>query len=68
MTLGGSVDSLRERQDAEAAVRQILEVCGVNNKLAINPCGTHSASCGAQEVVVKIRREIDNTTVSDCSK
>ena len=68
MRLGGSVDSLRERQDAEDAVRQLLGVYGVNNKLAINPCGIHSASCGAQEVVVKIRREIDDTTVSDCSK
>jgi osmotically-inducible protein OsmY len=37
VTLEGSVDRLRERDDAERAVRYLLGVRGVTNKLAVRP-------------------------------
>ena len=37
VTLEGSVDLLREREDAERAVRHLLGVRGVQNKLVIRP-------------------------------
>ncbi len=37
VTLEGSVDRLREREDAEAAVRQLAGVCGVSNMITVSP-------------------------------
>ena len=37
VTLAGAVEYLREREDAERAVRYLLGVKGVHNKLVVNP-------------------------------
>ena len=37
VTLEGSVDRLRERADAERAVRRLRGVCGVTNKIVVRP-------------------------------
>jgi osmotically-inducible protein OsmY len=37
VTLEGSVDRLRERVDAERAVRRLRGVCGVTNKMVVRP-------------------------------
>jgi osmotically-inducible protein OsmY len=37
VTLEGTVDRLREREDAEAAVRQLAGVCGVSNMITVSP-------------------------------
>jgi osmotically-inducible protein OsmY len=37
VTLEGTVDRLREREDAEAAVRRLAGVCGVSNMITVSP-------------------------------
>ena len=43
VTLEGSVDRLRERADAERAVRRLRGVCGVTNKIVVRPPTVQSA-------------------------
>jgi osmotically-inducible protein OsmY len=55
VTLEGTVGRLREREDAEAAIRQLIGVCGVSNMIRVSPSEitTHDVCQTIEEVLAR---------------
>lgn len=74
ITLEGTVDLLREREDAERTVRNLMGVHGVNNKIVVKPALPKPTQLrekieealerGAEREAKRIRVEISNGTVT----